>query len=164
MKTLLIMRHAKSSWSNGHLSDHDRPLNGRGIASAPRIGTMLRDLGLIPDTMLASTANRAHSTAVLVAEACGYTNEIAVEGSLYHGTPTDYLAQLARLSDEYECPLLVGHNPCLEDLIFMLTGLVEEMPTAAVAYIELPIEQWQQLSPKTQGTLLNVWRPKEIEA
>jgi len=164
MKTLLIMRHAKSSWSNGHLGDHDRPLNPRGNAAAPRIGTMLRDLGLVPDTILTSTANRAHSTAVLVAEACGYTQDIAVYGELYHGTPADYLAQIARLSEAYECPLLVGHNPHLEDLIFMLTGQVEEMPTAAVAYVELPIESWEALTPKVQGTLLNVWRPKEIEA
>lgn len=163
MKTLLIMRHAKSSWSNGHLSDHDRPLNPRGLASAPRIGTMLRDLGLIPDTILASTANRAHTTALLVAEACGYASDILVERELYHGTPTEYLSQLTHLSDEYDCPLVVGHNPCLEDLIFMLTGQVEEMPTAAVAYLELPIAHWQELSSKTQGTLLNVWRPKEIE-
>jgi phosphohistidine phosphatase len=163
MKTVLIMRHAKSSWSNGHVSDHDRPLNERGLATAPRIGTMLRDLGIVPDIVLSSTATRAHTTAVLVAEACGYEDDIAIYGQLYHGTPADYIQQLATLSDEEECPLLVGHNPGLEDLIFMLTGQVEEMPTAAVAHIELPIESWGSLTPKVQGVLLNVWRPREIE-
>lgn len=163
MKTLLIMRHAKSSWSNGHLSDHDRPLNERGLAAAPRIGTMLRDIGVVPDVVVSSTANRAHTTAVLVAEACGYDNEIFIHGELYHGTPTDYLLHLAELSDDYDCPLLVGHNPCLEDLIFMLTGQVEEMPTAAIAHLELPIDHWQSLNTKIQATLLNVWRPREIE-
>lgn len=164
MKTILLMRHAKSSWSNNHLSDHDRPLNERGLASAPRIGTMLRDLGIVPDILLTSTANRAHTTALLVAEASGYENGIEVYGELYHGTPTDYLHYLANLSDDYYCPLVVGHNPGLEDLIFMLTGQVEEMPTAAIAYLELPIDRWQSITPKVQGKIINVWRPKEIEA
>ncbi len=163
MKILLIMRHAKSSWSNGNMSDHDRPLNDRGNATAPRIGTMLRDLGIIPDIMLTSTANRAHSTAVLVAEACGYEADIDVRADLYHGSPMDYLRCLSQVSDEHGCAMIVGHNPCLEDLIFMLTGQVEEMPTAAIAHIELPLETWQSISPKVEGTLLKVWRPKEIE-
>jgi phosphohistidine phosphatase len=164
MKTILIMRHAKSGWANSHVSDHDRPLNERGLAVAPRIGTMLRDLGIVPDTILTSTANRAHTTAVLVAEACGYDKTIDVLSDLYHGTPSDYLTTLARLDNEFDCPLVVGHNPGLEDLIFMVTGQVEEMPTAAIAHIQLPIESWRDITPQIQGQLLNVWRPKEIEA
>ncbi len=164
MKTLLLMRHAKSSWSNRHMSDYERPLNERGLATAPRVGAMLRDMGLTPGALIASSAERTRATAELVAEASGYTGEIELHDSLYHGTPVDYLSILNSLPESVTSALLIGHNPCLEDLIFMLTGEVEEMPTAAVAQLGLPIESWAEFSPRTEAVLENLWRPREIEA
>ena len=78
MKTLLLLRHAKSSWSDPTLPDHDRPLNKRGIHDAPRMGKLLRHEHLMPDLILSSTAVRAKKTAELVAKACKYKGEIAL--------------------------------------------------------------------------------------
>ena len=75
MKTLLLLRHAKSSWKHPELADHDRPLNKRGKRTAPRVSALLQDEDLIPDLILCSSAVRAHTTALLVAKACAYAGE-----------------------------------------------------------------------------------------
>jgi len=85
MKTILILRHAKSSWKHSELSDHDRPLNKRGEREAPRVGQLLRDEGLLPEVILSSTARRARDTAQIAAEKCGYESEIRFIPDLYMG-------------------------------------------------------------------------------
>ena len=83
MKSLLILRHAKSSWKHPELTDHDRPLNKRGKRDAPRMGEILRSEHLIPEAIISSTAARAHATAEAVAKASGYKGKIALNRSLY---------------------------------------------------------------------------------
>lgn len=163
MKILLILRHAKSSWSEGGLADHERPLNERGQIDAPRMGRLLRREGLTPDLILSSTAKRAVATAELVAQASGYENEIRTTRNLYHASPEAYLEQLRPLSDEYGRVMVVGHNPGLEELLDQLTDSGEIMPTAALAHVELPIEQWAALDETTEGKLINLWLPRELE-
>jgi phosphohistidine phosphatase len=163
VKTLLILRHAKSSWSEGGLADHDRPLNARGKVDAPRMGRLLRREGLTPELILSSTAERAVATAELVAQASGYENEIRTTRHLYHAGPETYLEQLQRLPDEYGRVMVVGHNPGMEELIDQLTGSGEAMPTAALAQVELPIEQWAGLDETTEGKLINLWLPRELD-
>ncbi len=162
MKTLLIMRHAKSSWAHPELADFDRPLNDRGMRDAPRMGAHLEEQGLAPDVIISSTANRAKSTAEIVAEHCGYEGEIRFHKHLYHGMPRDYFRSIGPLSASMKCCLVVGHNPGLEQLVENLTDYYETMPTAAIAIVECAIEDWALLEVEGPFKLREVWRPKEI--
>lgn len=162
MKTLLILRHAKSSWKFPDLTDHDRPLNSRGKRDAPLIGKKLAKEGLVPDVIIASSAIRAHATAKKVAKASGYRGEIAVESSLYGEGPTTYLNILRNQLDQYDKVLLVGHNPDVEQLLHILTGTEVIMPTCALAHLRLILERWVDLNNNTKGKLIKIWRPKEL--
>lgn len=162
MKTLLLLRHAKSSWGQPELADHNRPLNKRGKSDAPLVGKLLRKQGLVPERIISSTAQRAQDTARLVAEACGYEGEVELRQELYLSDTTCYMDILHNLPDKLDCVLLVGHNPDLQELLGMLADYDEPFPTAALAQIELPISRWQDLSEGTDGFLKNVWRPREL--
>jgi phosphohistidine phosphatase len=147
MKILLILRHAKSSLKDSSVPDHDRPLDELAKQDALLMGKLLRDRGLIPDFIMSSTALRAKTTTDLVVEGCKYREgKIIFEQSLYQAKPKDYMKILAGLSDRYVCILLVGHNPTVEEVIEILTGPLEiTMSPCALAYLNLPIENWIQL-------------------
>lgn len=162
MKTLLILRHAKSDWSDPALADHDRPLNARGKRDAPRMGELLRQQQLTPEVILTSTARRARKTAELVAEEAGFDGEVRQVEDLYAAPPGAYLKACAALADEIETAMVVGHNPGLEELLELLTGERLPLPTAALAQVELPIGQWTALRKPVRGRLVNLWRPKEL--
>ena len=162
MKTLLILRHAKSSWNYPELSDYDRPLNARGKRDAPRMGKHLREQGLIPDRVLTSSAKRARKTASRVAKACGYTGKVKKLDAFYDTVARVYFETLQTLPDKYARVMVVGHNPTMEQLVGYLTGQVRRMPTAALAHIELPIEHWEALDLNTVGRLINLWTPKTL--
>ncbi len=162
MKTLLIMRHAKSSWNYPELSDYDRPLNARGKRDAPRMGQHLRQEGLIPDRILTSSAKRARKTASKVAKSCGYTGKVKKLDALYDTVPGVYFEVLQALPDKYQRVMVFGHNPTMEQLVNYLTAEIERMPTAALAHIELPIQHWKTLNLYTKGTLVNLWTPKTL--
>ena len=102
MKTVLILRHAKSSWNDPLLSDHDRPLNKRGKRDAPYIGEFLKRRQLVPDLILSSTAKRARKTAQAVAKASGSDGTVEIITSFYHSEPNTYISQLADLPDIYQ--------------------------------------------------------------
>ncbi len=163
MKTLLILRHAKSSWKDTGLADHDRPLTKRGKRDAPRVGRLLRDENLTPDLILSSTARRALDTAEAVAEASKYEGEIESRPEFYMAGPEAYFHALRALSDDYECVMVIGHNPGLEELVEALTSESETMPTAALAQVELTLKRWRDLSDETEGRLVNVWRAREMK-
>jgi phosphohistidine phosphatase len=162
MKELLILRHAKSSWSNSRLADHDRPLSERGQQDAPRIGRLLRTEDLTPDLIITSSAERALTTAELVALHSDYEASLQVTRALYHAGPESYLAQLRRVDERHQRVMVVGHNPGMEELVAELTGHHERMPTAALAHIALPISRWANCRDGLTGKLLNLWRPKEL--
>jgi phosphohistidine phosphatase len=162
MKTLLIMRHAKSSWNFPELSDYDRPLNGRGNRDAPRMGKHLGQEGLVPDRILTSSAKRARKTARKVAKASGYTGKVKELDALYDTTLGAYFKTLQVLPEKYQRVMVVGHNPTMEQLVSHLTGHITRMPTAALVHIELSIESWEALDLYTKGTLVNLWTPKTL--
>lgn len=162
MKTLLLLRHAKSSWSEPGLEDHGRPLNKRGKHDAPLVGKLIREQGLTPDLIVSSTARRAQDTARLVGEACGYDGEIDLRQELYLSDASCYLDILQTLPDQVNNVLVVGHNPDLEELLGLLTDYNETFPTAALAQVELPIANWQSLNEATDGYLKNLWKPREL--
>lgn len=163
MKTLLLLRHAKSSWKDAELDDHDRPLNKRGKQDAPRMGRLLRDEDLLPDVILCSTAKRARKTIERVIEASGFSGPCELDAALYGATPADYLRVLAaRADDQHERVMLVGHNPGMEELLEGLIGSYESLPTAALAQVELDVPSWRELGERPRGKLVHVWRPKEL--
>jgi phosphohistidine phosphatase len=162
MKTLLLLRHAKSSWKHPELTDYDRPLNKRGRRTAPLIGALLQDENLIPDLILCSSAVRTHHTALLVAKACNYVGEIEQTRKLYLAEPQDYIEVLRKVAEKHACVLVVGHNPGLETLMETLTGEAMAMPTAALAQIELPLRRWGDLDRNAECKLVNVWLPKNF--
>jgi phosphohistidine phosphatase len=166
MKTLLLLCHAKSSWKEQDLPDHDRSLNKRGKNDAPRMGKLLKDEDLIPDLIVSSTAVRAKKTAELVAKACKYKGKIVLDHSLYGAEPGAYIKILEGLSDKNMVALVVGHSPSVVvvETIGLLTGSLDViMPTCALAKITLPIQNWGELKKqKIKGKLLKVWKSKEL--
>jgi phosphohistidine phosphatase len=165
LKTLLLLRHAKSSWANPALDDHQRPLNARGCRDAPRMGDLVRVRRLSPDVIISSDAVRARLTAEAVAETAGCAAKILLDPRLYHAGPDSIIAVLQTVPDaRAETVMIVGHNPGLEGLIARLTGEHPDLPTAALAQIVLPIVRWRDLEVSTGGTLLALWRPKDLDA
>ena len=161
MKTLFLLRHAKSSWKQPGMDDHDRPLNKRGKKEAPMVGKYLKAGDLVPDLILSSTARRAHDTAEAVAESSGFEGQVDLYQDLYLSDTGCYLDILQSLPDTAGRVLVVGHNPDLDDLLTLLTDVTQHMTTAALAQIILPITSWQELNEATDGRLQNLWAPRE---
>jgi phosphohistidine phosphatase len=162
MKRLLILRHAKSSWKDERLSDFERPLNKRGQFDAPRMGRLLAQRDLTPQLIISSAAKRARLTAEAVAAASGYTEDIYLTRDLYLASPEEYIDVLSEQGAGHDTVMVVGHNPGIEDLLELLIDYWERMPTAALANVELPIIDWHELTPETQGSLMDLWRPQEL--
>jgi phosphohistidine phosphatase len=163
VKTLLILRHAKSSWDDPTLDDHERPLNARGERDAPRMGRLVRKQRLAVELIISSDALRAQMTAQAMAGAAGYRGQILMDSHLYHASPAEILAVVrSAVEQNVAAVMIVGHNPGLEDLVAQLTGRPEGLPTAALAQISLPIDRWSDLTLATRGTLVGLWRPKEL--
>src|SRR5262245_41814146 len=110
MKRLYLLRHAKSSWKDVSLSDHDRPLAGRGRRASKAMARHLRDRGIEPDLVLCSTARRARETLDRIAPALG-TTAIEIEPGLYGASAHGLLERLHGVQDEIESVMLIGHNP-----------------------------------------------------
>ncbi|MAV34266.1 MAG: phosphohistidine phosphatase [Planctomycetaceae bacterium] len=162
MKTLLIMRHAKSSWKQAGLTDHQRPLNTRGLRDAPRVGALLQQEQLVPDRIISSTAQRARQTVASLVPASGFRGEIEWTDALYLASADAYRTALHRIGTESQCVMVVGHNPGLENLILELTGRDETMPTAALAHVTLPIEAWNEVEFLRDAELAGHWRPRDL--
>lgn len=162
MKSLLIMRHAKSAWGNARLSDHERPLNKRGQQDAPLMGKLLKNEEIVPDLIITSTAERALTTAEQVALACDFEGELVTTRRFYHADPETYLEVLRGVNDTCERVLIVGHNPGMAALVEDLTGQAEPFTTANIAHVALPIDTWSQLNEDVTGRLLNLWQPKAL--
>lgn len=162
-RILLLMRHAKSSWKDEELADHERPLGKRGKHDALRMGAELKARGLTPDAIISSTAKRARSTARRVAEGSGYGGEVTYSDRLYFNGLEPYYAVLAALPDAVTRAMIIGHNPLCEEMLQSLTDQALPMVTAAIAAIELPIESWAEVDVAMQGTLRFMLAPKAGE-
>ena len=126
------------------------------------MGALVREHGLIPDVVISSDAVRARLTAEAVVEAARYAGEILLDHRLYMAGPADILSLLRTMGKKAETVMIVGHNPGLKELVAKLTGAWHDLPTAALAQIVLPIDQWRDLTLSTRGTLVGPWRPKEL--
>ena len=159
MKSVLVLRHAKSSWKHSELADHDRPLNKRGKRDAPLMGRLLKKEDLVPEIIISSTATRAGATAEAVAKASGYKGEVVLDKSLYAAGPDAYLGVMHDMSNEY---LIVCHNPGLEELVELLTGEIHVMPTCSLVHIKLRVDKWSDIDNKIKGKVAGIWRPRDL--
>ena len=134
-KTLTLLRHAKSSWTNAHLSDHERPLNDRGKRDAPEMAGRLLDRSCIPDMIYSSSATRALQTAAIVAETLHIKDtHIQVFDKLYLATAESIMAVIAQAEKStIEHLMVIGHNPGMETLgSYLSTEAMAQLPTAGV--------------------------------
>jgi len=161
MKTLLLMRHTKSSWKDTEVADHERPLNKRGMRDAPFMGELLAEKELVPQIILGSTATRVRQTIEGLVAGSHYPGDIVYLDSFYLAEPETYLSELRVLPDTIERAMVIGHNPGLEGLLQLLSGRIETLPTGAVAYVSLPLQSWADLQGETEGELIELLRPKE---
>ena len=158
MRTLLIMRHGKSSWKDAELPDIERPLKKRGRKDVVHMGKLLAGKKLKPDLILCSTAKRARQTAEIVVEEIGFKGKVEYLDSLYMAELDTLIKTLQSLPDVKRV-MIIGHNPGLETLAQLLTDKITSLPTAAVACIKIPISNWQELGIKSTGKLSNLWTP-----
>ena len=150
MKKIVLIRHAKSSWDNPWLNDHDRPLAERGIKAAPIMGKGLLKRGIKPDLILSSSAERAVTTAKLIVEAMEASPEIIeIEPNLYHASPSVMMKYIHMQKDSKETIFLVGHNPGLNDLIEFLGEYIDNLPTAGIFCFNLLVDSWAEMKAKT---------------
>ena len=162
MKTLLIMRHAKSDYPPGISDDFDRPLNKRGRADLPRIARLLAAYGPRPEVVLASAAHRAHQTATgLVASLDLPASVLHLDDVLYLAAPSTLAQAAAGLPDSAQTGLIIAHNPGLEEWIRELTGAHIHLPTAGLAAVELGIHSWEEIG---RGRLLYFVVPRLVKA
>ena len=145
MLQLTLIRHAKSSWDDPALSDFDRPLNKRGMKNAPLMGKIISKRGLVFDRIVASPAQRAITTARLIAGKLGFPEQdIQRRKELYDASMDALLACVHSLDNQYDSIALVAHNPGLTDLCNHLSGeSIANLPTCAVAVIEFDLDDWR---------------------
>jgi phosphohistidine phosphatase len=160
MKTLYLLRHAKSSWNEPDLADFDRPLNDRGNEAAPFMGELMALRGYNPSIIISSPAARARMTADLVKRSGGLDAKLLFDDRIYEASPQALRQVVSELDDSHSSALIVGHNPGIEGFIRYLSGSTESMPTAALAILDLNVRSWSAVNDSC-GKLQAVHRPKE---
>jgi len=165
--TLYLLRHAKSSWDDPSLADHDRPLAPRGKRDSKRIGTEVRRLDPTPELVLCSTSARTTETLKRLGDAVKGA-EVSVEDEIYAASAGELLARLHAVPDEIGAVLVIGHNPGLQDLALLLAaGGVEldrlraKYPTAALASLAIKRASWSELGPG-DAELVGYVVPREL--
>lgn len=163
-KTILLMRHAKSSWGNSNLKDFDRPLNSRGKKDAPKMGQLLKRLNLIPDLIVSSPAARAKATILSVIGELELSDKtIMWNDGLYYGGAEDYLDAIMNAPEDSNIVMTVGHNPMTEQAIADLSNrpFNDAVPTATIACFEADVQKWKDVK-QGECTLKWVMSPKDL--
>ena len=169
-KTLLLLRHAKSSWSSPAESDFDRPLNQRGERAAAVIGIMMKQEKIVPDLVLCSSARRTLQTRDAIRPYLPRNCPVEETARIYEANVENLFSVLSGQPETIQKLLLIGHNPGLEHLTLSLCGeaggeglarVLEKFPTGAMATIELAIDSWRDIAPG-KGRLCHFITPKEL--
>lgn len=163
MKNLLLMRHAKSSWKDEKLKDHERPLKKRGFKDTKLIAKEIKKNNLVPDLILASTAQRVKETVETFVETIDFKNELIYSDKLYMGEPQDFIKILKKQANDFDTVMIVAHNPGLETYLQIVDGEIEAMPTAALGHLVLAIDSWEEISLESMGKLTGFWTPKQLK-
>ena len=159
---LILMRHAKSDWSDHSLSDHERPLNNRGRRDAPRMAQWLTEIDMVPDVVLSSSSVRTRETVALMVEQ--WTNEpvLSFTDNLYHSSAESILTVIRSDACDARRLMVVAHNPGMAHLVSGLSNQLIEMPTAAIAIFQLQLADWNHVGPGTPIDLIQHMRPKAL--
>ena len=168
MKVVYLLRHAKSSWDDPHLADHDRPLAPRGQRATRKLAEHIRRTGIAPDLVLCSTARRATETLAAIMGGFERAPEVGFEEELYHASAEELVARLREVPAPLPSVLLIGHNPSIQSAALLLARedeslvarLRDGMPTGALATLELAGE-WSEIATGT-GHLVSVVVPREL--
>ena len=160
MKTLYLVRHAEAGWDKSDLKDFDRPLTEHGRAEAAFVGSLLRTGGLLFDVIVCSVAVRARETATLLCKAAGFAGESDFDERIYEANTNRLVEVASGIDAENGSVMLVGHNPGMESLVRYLTGEIEPMPTAAIAQMELDVDDWSSIHGGC-GRLISIIRPAD---
>lgn len=170
MRTLYLLRHAKSSHDDSTLADHDRPLAPRGDKATPVVADHMRDAGVVPDVLLCSSARRTRQTLDLLGDAVPAACDVRIEDGLYQANADTLLRRVRTLPDDAPRAMLIGHNPALEQLALLLAASGEHLdrmttkfPTAALATLEAAIDGWSDLAPGS-ARLIGFVRPNDLDA
>jgi phosphohistidine phosphatase len=162
MKTLTIVRHAKSSWEDMNLRDRERPLNKRGKRDAPEMGRRIQEAGIRPSLILASPAVRAWKTAKAIADAINYPREfLQKEEALYLASVDRILDVIVAQDNNFNNLLIVGHNPGFTEFAnFLVPGLTHNLPTAGVVSVEIEQDDWSLYESPAAKLILHDWPKK----
>jgi phosphohistidine phosphatase len=163
VKRLYILRHAKSSWDDAELADHERPLAPRGERAAAKIAEHVRSEEIAPALVLCSTALRARQTLAALLPVLAGNTDIHLEEDLYGAGPDDVLARVHEVPEAVPSVLLIGHNPTLHELALALTGsedALERFPTGALASVTFATT-WADLA-EGEGDLESLVVPKDL--
>ena len=165
MKTLYLVRHAKSSWKFPELDDFDRPLNKRGKRDAPKMGKFLKERDVQPDVFLSSPAARASKTAKIIAESLVYPkNKIIYDEKIYEATTIGLSNIVSDIDDKFKKVILVGHNPSMTYFANMLANIrIDNIPTCGIVCVNLNISLWKEISEHC-GTLNFFEFPKNLKS
>ena len=161
MKTLYIIRHAKSSWKNLELDDFERPLNKRGKKNAPFMADVLKAKNVKPELIISSPALRAKRTAQTIAKALNYFKEIVYLEQIYEASASTLERIVKNVGDEHNVAFLFGHNPGLNMLVEKYVAFEENIPTCGIVEIKFSCESWSQAN-KKNAEFISFEYPKKI--
>ncbi len=161
MPNLMLMRHGKSDWDSDAPDDHSRPLAARGVVAAERMGEVIRELRLVPNLVISSTATRARSTAELARITGGWESRLVLDDALYGASVAETLAVATEHGKDLDRIMLVGHQPTWSMTVRQLTGARVSMRTATVVDIELSITDWSQLL-HASGSIVSVLQARQF--
>lgn len=162
MKTLYLLRHAKSSWADATMSDFDRPLNERGKGAAETIGNYLKANNITPELILCSTALRTRETLAIVTKAAELNTEVRYDQRIYEASSTRLAEVISQTENERNVVMLIGHNPGMEEMLLSLTGERQGMSTATLAKIVFDTMSWTT-AVNSRGALEWIVSPRELE-
>lgn len=164
MRTLYLVRHAKSSWGNPGLRDFDRPLNERGFQDAPKMAQLLASQGVQPDLLVTSPAKRAITTAKFFAEILGVAEEALIkEPNIYEAHPNEVLRIISNLPEDAKTVLIFGHNPTFTEVanVFIENDFIENVPTCGVVKISSDAPTWNSMY-EGNAKVVACYFPKEV--
>lgn len=167
MKTLWLLRHAKSSWADTKLADHDRPLKGRGVRAAKMMGNVLAQQAPFPEYVICSTAVRARETWRIAADAIARHRTVPAvvfRDDLYHAGAEQLRSIAASIPNEHSSVMLLGHHPGFEDFVTEVTGTTMAIPTAALLQLNLNASHWNDFATSRTVQVIHIWRPRELES
>jgi phosphohistidine phosphatase len=145
MRTLYLLRHAKSSWKDASLADFERPLKDRGRDAAEQMGLFLASKKISLSALISSPAVRTRETIAIILRQLSLGVEPQFEQGIYEASLSTLLQVVSEISDDKDAAMLVGHNPGMEELLSFLTHETRHMPTCALARIELDCASWKEV-------------------